>query len=291
MMDGLRRRTIEAKAEELLRDAGISSLPINPIAIAEHLDIQVNAKAPHINGASGWLIRSGNDFAIVYATHIDSVGFQHFSIGHELGHYMLDGHPEHVFRNGVEHASHAGFGSTDDIEREADYFSACLLMPKHLCKPFINRSHDGMAAVLHLANQCETSLTAAALRYAEIGQLPISIVQAYQGKVELFAAYPMQVHVGWARPLSRNTMVPADSATHRLSEDRDAILRSDEDSDSCEASDWFPDADRKAGLIEEAIGLGKFGKTLTVLTLDPDATDDDHDERQSSDRWEEPRFR
>lgn len=288
-MDSLRRRTIEAKAEELLREAGVTGLPINPIQLAEYLGIHVEAKPPTIKGASGWLIRSGDDFGIIYATHIDSIGFQHFSIAHELGHYMLDGHPEHVFRNSGEHASRAGFEATDDIEREADYFAACLLMPKHLCKPLINRSRDGMVAVLHLAEQCKTSLTAAALRYAEIGQLSIGIVQAYQGKVEFCAAYPMQAHVGWARPLTRHAKVPAESATHRLSQDRDAILRSDEDSDSCEAGDWFPGADRKAGLIEEAIGLGKFGRTLTILTLDAESTQDEDEE--DDDRWEEPRFR
>lgn len=287
-MDSLRRRTIEAKAEELLREAGVTGLPVNPIQLAEHLGIQVTAKPPSIRGASGWLIRSGDDFGIVYATYIDSIGFQHFSIAHELGHYMLDGHPEHVFRNSVEHASRAGFEATDHVEREADYFAACLLMPKHFCKPLINRSRDGMAAVLHLANQCEASLTAAALRYAEIGQLPIGVVQAHQGKVEFCATYSLQAHVGWARPLMRNAKVPADSATHRLSEDQDAVLRSGEDSDSCEAGDWFPGADRNAGLIEEVVGLGKFGRTLTLLTLDPAAIDDEYEE---DDRWEEPRFR
>lgn len=287
-MDSLRRRAIEAKAEDLLRETEVTSLPVNPIQIAECLGIQVTAKPSSIKGASGWLIRSGDEFGIVYATYIDSIGFQHFSIAHELGHYMLDGHPEHVFRNGIEHASRAGFEATDHIEREADYFAACLLMPKHLCKQLISRSHDGMAAVMQLANQCKTSLTAAALRYAEIGQLPIGIVQAYQGKVEFCAAYPMQAHVGWARPLMKNAKVPTDSATHRLSMDNNAILHGSEDSDSCDAGDWFPTADRNAGLIEEAIGLGKFGRTLTVLTLDPECTDD---EDENDERWEEPRFK
>ena len=287
-MDSLRRLAIEAAAEGLLSDAGVNSLPINPIQIAEHLAITISSKPPSAKGASGWLIRSGEEYGIVYATHIDSIGFQHFSIAHELGHFTLDGHPEHVFRNSNGHASRAGFEAIDHIEREADYFAACLLMPKHLCRRLISRSHDGMAAVQYLANQCKASLTAAALRYAEIGQLPIGIVQAYQGKVEFCAAYPMQAHVGWARPLMRNAKVPADSATHRLSADNDAVLHRVEDSDSCEAGDWFPSADRKAGLIEEVIGLGKFGRTLTVLTLDPDST---QDEEEEDDHLEEARFR
>ena len=287
-MDSLRRRTIEAKAEELLHDAGIAALPVKPQQLAEHLGIQVHAKPASIKGASGWLVRSGDEFAIIYATYIDSIGFQHFSIAHELGHYMLDGHPEHVFRHGGEHASHAGFEATDHIEREADYFAACLLMPKELCRSLIGRSRDGLEAVLHIAKECETSLTAAALRYAEIGRLPVGIVQAHQGKVEFCAAYPMQAHVGWARPLLRNAKVPADSATSRLSQDQEAILQSGEDSDSSQASDWFPGADSNAGLIEEVIGLGKFGRTLTVLTLAPNAAGKDD---EVDDGWEEPRFR
>jgi hypothetical protein len=126
------------------------------------------------------------------------------------------------------------------------------------------------------------------LRYAEIGRLPVGVIQCLEGKVEFCATYPLQAHVGWARPLMRNAKVPVNSATRRLSEDADAILRSLEDSDSSEAYDWFPGADRNAGLIEEAIGLGRFGRTLTVLTLDPEHNADDD---EVDDRWEEPRFR
>jgi hypothetical protein len=289
-MDSMRRRSIEAQAEALLRDAGISGLPIDPIQMAQHLDLQVTAKPPSIKGASGWLIRAGEAYAIVYATYIDSVGFQHFSIAHEIGHYVLDGHAEHVFRSGNEHSSHAGFGAADEIEREADYFAACLLMPKHLCKPLISSRQDGMAAVVRLAETCQTSLTAAALRYAEIGDLPVGVIQCFAGKVEFCASYPLLKHVGWARPLARNQVVPADSATRRMAQDQQAILSCQEDSESCEAGDWFSGADRSAGLIEEVVGLGKFGRTLTILTLDPDIADGD-EEADEGEQWEPPRFR
>lgn len=173
-MDSLRRQQIEAKAQEMLNDAGVTSLPVKPIEIAQHFEIDVQAKSATTSGASGWLVRVGSDFAIIYATHIDSEGFQNFSIAHELGHYWLEGHPDHIFQDGNEHVSYAGFNSTDPIEREADYFAACLLMPKSMCKPLINKSLDGMAAVTSLATNCKTSLVAAALRYIEIGHcLPV----------------------------------------------------------------------------------------------------------------------
>ncbi len=196
-MDSYRRQQIEAKAKALLTDCGVTSIPVDPIAIAKSLEIQVHAKSPGSSGASGWLIRHGDDYAIVYATDVDSVGFQHFSVAHELGHYCLEGHPEHVFRLGHEHESRGGFSSADHIEREADYFAACLLMPRHLCAGLVSRSKDGMAAVLSLAKTCETSLTAAALRYAEIGHKPAGVVQCFNGKVEFCAVYSLRAHVGW----------------------------------------------------------------------------------------------
>ena len=286
-MDGYRRQQIQGKALELLREAGVASLPIRPIEIAKHLDIKIEAKPATVSGASGWLIRNGNEFAIVYATHIDNEGFQNFSIAHELGHYWLEGHPEHVFQDGTEHMSHAGFGSADAIEHEADYFAACLLMPKPFCAPLINRNVDGMAGVMALARQCNTSLTSAALRYAELGTLPTGVIQCLNSKVEFCASYPLQAHVGWARALPRNAKVPAESATHRLAEDKSAVLQGSEDSDSSPASDWFPGADSKFGLIEEVVGLGRFGRTLTVLTLEKFDADGDEDERER----DEPRFR
>lgn len=286
-MDAYRRQQIHAKAMELLREAVVTSLPVRPIEIAKHLDIKTAAKPATVYGASGWLIRNGNEFAIVYATHIDSEGFQNFSIAHELGHYWLEGHPEHVFQNGNEHVSRAGFGSTDVIEHEADYFAACLLMPKPLCMPLINRNLDGMAAVMALARQCGTSLTAAALRYSELSPVPTGVLQCLDGRVEFCAAYGLQARVGWARPLPRNTRVPPECATFRLAEDSAAILQGGEDSDSSPASDWFSGADGRSGLIEEVVGLGRYGRTLTVLTLEQLDAGDEEDEK----KWDEPRFR
>ena len=146
-MNESRRQQIHTKALELLSDVGIDALPVDPLQIAQHLDIAVHAKPAHVEGASGWLIKSGEHFGIAYATHIKSNGFQRFSIAHELGHYWLDSHPAHIFKQGDMHQSHAGFGSADPSELEADYLAACLLMPATLCKRVIWGSKDGLAAV------------------------------------------------------------------------------------------------------------------------------------------------
>jgi len=75
-------------AEAFLRDEGITALPVDPFAIARSRDIEVKPKPDTAGGVSGMLLRHGNAFGILYATHIPSEGFQRFSVGHELGHYF-----------------------------------------------------------------------------------------------------------------------------------------------------------------------------------------------------------
>jgi Zn-dependent peptidase ImmA (M78 family) len=78
-------------AEGFLKKEGITTLPVDPFAIAERRDIMVEGKPDKTEGVSGMLLRHGNNFGIVYATHIPSNGFQRFSISHELGHFFLPG--------------------------------------------------------------------------------------------------------------------------------------------------------------------------------------------------------
>ena len=73
------------EGEQLVRDQGITALPVDPRAIAKEAGIAVYEK-PAEPGVSGMLIRVGNDFAIAYSTLVASEGFRRFSLGHELGH-------------------------------------------------------------------------------------------------------------------------------------------------------------------------------------------------------------
>ena len=83
-------------AERLLRDEGITGLPVDPFALAKSRDIETKPMPKSSGGVSGMLLRHGDNFGILYATHVKSEGFQNFSVSHELGHYFLDGHLDHV---------------------------------------------------------------------------------------------------------------------------------------------------------------------------------------------------
>ncbi|MBZ0090137.1 MAG: ImmA/IrrE family metallo-endopeptidase, partial [Thermoanaerobaculia bacterium] len=143
-------------AEQFLKEEGITTLPVDPFAIARGRDIEVQGKPESQGGVSGMLLRHGNSFGIVYATHIQSEGFQRFSVSHELGHYFLEGHIDQVLQNGI-HVSHAGFVTADPYELEADHFAAGLLMPETPFRKAMDELDHGLDAIETLSTQCITS--------------------------------------------------------------------------------------------------------------------------------------
>lgn len=285
-MNEWKLRDAELMAEKLVRDERLT-LPIDVLSIASKREILVEPKPASVKGVSGMLIRVGNGFAIAYATHIKSEGFQRFSIAHELGHFFIEGHPETVFRGGrLVHESHAGFASGDQVELEADHIAAGLLMPSHLFKAAAGRYSDGFEAIEKLAELCKTSLTASAIRYAELTDAAIAIVMSSDSTVDYcFASQAMRRANGY-RHLKKGTVLPKDSLTRAFNQDLSNIEAGKRDTDDTDVMDWFH-TDAEIDATEEVVGLGEYGRTLTILTADiPDDDDEDGDRE-----WAPPRFR
>lgn len=283
MIEG-KLRDAEQVAEKIVRDERLV-LPIDPFSIAAKRQIHVAAKPVSVGGVSGMLIRSGENFAIAYATHIKSEGFQRFSVAHELGHYFLEGHPDAVFRNGDVHESRAGFGSADQIELEADHFAAGLLMPSHLFAAAASRYSDGMDAINGLAGDCRTSLTASAIRYAELADAAVAIVLSHGSTVDYCVSSNALRRVKGYRHLKKGSFLPRDSLTRNFNQEQGNIAAAKEESDSTDLNFWFH-TDDEVDASEEVIGLGEYGKTLTVITADVPDQDDD-----VKSRWGTPQFR
>ncbi|MCY3753480.1 MAG: ImmA/IrrE family metallo-endopeptidase, partial [Alphaproteobacteria bacterium] len=260
MLAAMRYRMAKRKAETFLADQGIASLPVDPIAIAESLDIVVEPKPDTAGGVSGMLVRHQDVFGIMYATHIDNDGFQRFSIAHEIGHYVLDGHVDHIFPSGDGlHASEAGFVSGDRFELEADHFAAGLLMPDPHFSREVLRFGDGLEAVEGMARKCRTSLTATAIRYAETASVPVAVVMSAGGTVDYcFMSKSIQDFDGleWLR---KGQPLPAGVETDLFNRDPDNILRARRSHAETDLRDWFGGPRSMPG-TEETIGLGRYGK-------------------------------
>src|SRR5258708_19060370 len=164
------------KGEACATEQGFTALSVYPLAIAAKNEIEVKAKPDTTEGVSGMLLRHGNSFGILYATHIDSDGFQRFSVAHELAHYFLEGHIDHVLPKDGVHVSEAGFTSADPYEMEADQFAAGLLMPGDLFKKALRKKTAGLQTIEDLAAVCRTSLTATGIRCAETSDDALAVI-------------------------------------------------------------------------------------------------------------------
>jgi IrrE N-terminal-like domain len=250
------------EAEKLLKEWEINSLPVNPIQIAQNNQITCKAMPPSGEGISGALINHGNSFGILYATHIDNEGFQNFSVAHELGHYFLPEHPENVFTNGI-HQSKSGFISDDRYEKEADHFACGLLMPSFLFDRELQKVASGLDAVKLLAEKCKTSLTSTAIRYAQRHHEATAIIVSSNGRIEYcFMSDELKEFpsLNW---IKKGGNVPKNTKTSLF--DQQKIKRGDEDQGTSDLVTWF-NCDYDFNIYEEVIGLGKYGKALTILS-------------------------
>ena len=265
MASALQLTLARQTAESLVRKLALASLPIDPFLIAEKHDIIVEPKPDTADGVSGMLLRYGDMFCILYATNIPSDGFQRFSVAHELGHYFLDGHIDHVLVDGQAHLSRAGFASGDSYELEADHFAAGLLMPVQLFHTAQAKFEPGLQAIEALADLCRTSLTATAIRYAELTGESVAVVMSTGQQVDfcrMSETMKSKGHFDW---MKRSAPVPRNTATFRFNSDVDRIVRADREICDIDIVEWLG-GDRSIPGVEEVIGLGRYGKTLTVLT-------------------------
>lgn len=290
-----RRSLAERAANTVLRDSGISGLRVDPIAIASGKGITVKGKPNTAAGVSGMLLKIGDEFGILYATDIPSPGFQRFSIAHEIGHYCIEGHYEALLGAGI-HTSYAGFSSSDPFEQEADYFAAALLMPERAFTRAIENHQAGLTCIDALSKACLSSMTATAIRYTTLTSDGVAVVLSKDGVVEwCFMSDGLKQAKGlnWLR---KGTPVPGGTVTATLAERPDDVRAGRRESGDGRLNDWL-DGERSIKAVEEAVGLGRYGRTLTVLTCpslsqraDADEGDLENDDETLADRWE-PRFR
>ncbi len=82
----------EAAVTVVLREMDIIGPRVEPEEIAPRKVLLVKPKPHTAAGVSRMLVKAGDEFGILYATNIQSRGFQKFSIAHEIGHYCIEGH-------------------------------------------------------------------------------------------------------------------------------------------------------------------------------------------------------
>ena len=289
-MPAFRLKMATQRGEQVASEFGFKRLPVNPRAIAKARDIAVVAKPPDIKGVSGAIIFAGGSATIIYSTEHANEGFENFSIGHELGHWFLEGHPEEILKSGGTHMSRSDFTENTSIELEADHFASGLLLPSGLVREFLSNAQIGMEGILNLAETARCSITAAAIRAAECSTYPMAVVVSRADKVAYAFLSDTFKSLGKLAYLRKGSPLPV-SATRQFNANPENVAHSERVVDETDLAAWF-DGSGKVLLDEEIVGLGKYGFTLTVLSSEslPDDPSEEEDEEGDLEEKRTPRF-
>ena len=164
----------EQQARNLLEEHGINSLPINPLALAETLDVSVQV---HDYGSAfeGMLIVNADSILLGINSRIQNQHRKKFTCAHELGHLTMD--------IGVDGGTFQCAGKdmesfskkVDAVEVRANRFAGELLLPKFLIETSVKDnelSWKNITAFKHKSPHCARHTFAtnlAGLTHADTG--------------------------------------------------------------------------------------------------------------------------
>jgi Zn-dependent peptidase ImmA (M78 family) len=175
----VRRKHIRDLVERLLDQHGIVGPPVPVEKIAGALGLELR-RAPAEDDLSGFLYRDRHKkTAAVGVNSTHHANRQRFTIGHELGHYLLhDLEGIHVDRRFEVKLRNGKLGeATDDQEKEANLFAAELLMPERILKADLAMIEqldlEDEASLGRLAGKYEVSVQALNFRVANLGLVTI----------------------------------------------------------------------------------------------------------------------
>jgi Zn-dependent peptidase ImmA (M78 family) len=163
--------------EQLLKKNRIQSAPVPIEEVAVSLGVTV-LREPTDDDLSGFLFRDRKRKSVVVGVNANHhPNRQNFTIGHELGHFLLhEGNEVHVDRGfQIKLRNEASSTGVDVEERESNLFAAELLMPaRFLQKDF--EKIDGLdlnneSVVGELADKYGVSSQAMTFRLANLGYI------------------------------------------------------------------------------------------------------------------------
>lgn len=169
------RKKIRDLVATLLKDNGVKEVPVDVEGIAKSLGIEIR-KSPTEDDISGFLLRQDEGPAVIGVNILHHPNRQRFTIGHEIGHFVLR-HKNglYVDRSMVKLRSAASSTGEDPEEVEANRFAAELLMPAD----FIERDFENAPGMdflddrkmMQIAKRYQVSLQAMTRRLIDLGFL------------------------------------------------------------------------------------------------------------------------
>jgi Zn-dependent peptidase ImmA (M78 family) len=177
----------------LILKAQSLTIPVDIEELAYALDIEEIAELTTDGFEGGLLTDQYRNKGIILVNRMAGPGRRRFTVGHELAHFLL---PQHkpvksdsflCSRENMAIWTSAERTAYERMEAEANRFSALILMPPPLLRPYMARLGDpDLSGVLHIHTDFVVSKDAAARAYAQYHDQPVAIVVVRGGVVQRF---------------------------------------------------------------------------------------------------------
>jgi IrrE N-terminal-like domain len=274
--------TPEEYATILLKDLQINTLPVDPFRIAQALLIEV--REVDAESFDGFYMRVGEKVLININQNISNSGRKHFTLAHEIGHHSIPTHVGNSFQ-----CTPNPFKDKAIVEIEADQFAAELLLPTRLLKPMLHTYKPNFESIAELAEDCGTSLTATAIKFAKNTEDCCALIATSQNRIQWF-----QKAAGFPYWIDRGAQVSAGTLTAAYSLKG---IAQEAGSEKIHASYWFSGRgiDNSTTLYESCVPMPDYGVVLTLLwfpeppfDMEVMEKDDDYRYEESAWRWRDP---
>jgi hypothetical protein len=263
---------VEQLAELLADRLAIDGVP-DLASIAGQIGLRI--REVEADGFDGSLVRAldGPKGIIAVNSGIREHTRKRFTIGHEIGHYLIPHHRalKNVCRSEDIERWHSSVASA---EREANQFSAELLLPRKLVAPRLGLKDPSLHTISLVASEFSTSLTATIYRYLELTDLACCMIWSEDGHAKWYVrsdALPLPIPMpdlpsaaSWAAKLFAGKNAPNDLVEVAA----DAWLNR-----------W--DAGRVRRVFEHSIALPSYGAVLSFLEIDLESDQNRNDEDES----------
>jgi Zn-dependent peptidase ImmA (M78 family) len=270
-------------AREILTDLDIAFFPIDPHFIAKVFEIDViEADA---DSYDGFLKRSTSGTKIFINKNVPSLGRKNFTLAHEIGHYCI---PSHRGNYQCSKQDLNPFKTNTTVEKEANEFASELLLPSNLLKPILHAYKPDFESINELSEDCGTSLTATAIKFASLTDDCCVLVATSHKKIKWFrksASFPYEYYIEVGNSLPNGTL----TASYSL----DGVLK-EPDTMNISASYWFNGRgiDNTTTVMESCLPMPYYGVVLTILWFpEPPLGNQPSDKEEDEYRYEESPWR
>lgn len=244
-------RSVATRLLEKLRIRAPSEINIELIAADQRLFVRYR----HLSHEAGHILRTGRTAIVTIDQEARNSYHWRWVVAHELGHFLR--HPTADQFQMCTQANLHDWRQSGGMEVEANEFAAELLMPQKFFAKRCDLNKPSLHDVEKIATEFQTSLTAAAVRFATFAPEPIAVVYSKAGKVQ------------WARPTRdfpffikqghelTGMTYAGDIFAGKATDGRPHLM---------DGSGWT-DADNGASfdLQEHSIKLGRYDAVLTLL--------------------------